>query len=205
LEKKKKKKQRKKHRKDKDNKSNRVRTMNLSNPNDSFLILFLPNKKGMGALITSNKHRGSTGTYTWPQLMGYMKACSSSATSVNKDKRWECINIFCSSNKHVNNVMIVEGVKHSNTRRKGKSTSNIGLFRGGRVNVKILSAMPYCTSAFPGGGNGTSLIKLQMYRSIGMSPMLIVIWYNEVKYSWHWTKKGNLVIKHKHLEANNVL
>jgi len=73
------------------------------------------------------------------------------------------------------------------------------------VNDKILSPIPYCTSAFPGGGRGTSFIKLQMNRSMGISLIDMEIWYNEVKKSWHWTKNGNLVIRHRHLEVKRVL
>ena len=44
-----------------------------------------------------------------------------------------------------------------------------------------------------------------MNRSMGISLIDMEIWYNEVKKSWHWTKNGNLVIRHRHLEVKRVL
>ena len=74
-------------------------------------------------------------------------------------------------------------LKHSNTAWKSRLRADSRRFAGGRLNEMFRVPMTYCTSVFPAGGSGTSIMKLHTMRSRGRADSHRDSRYNSVRKS----------------------
>ena len=100
--------------------------------------------------------------YTWDQRRGYSSEVITSAQVLSR-KCWLLTSTTCfSSSRQVKSLITSAGGRHSKSGWYGSAPQEVGAFAGGVWKEMVVSAMDTCTTMRPGGGKGTSSMKLQM-------------------------------------------